>query len=268
MAKRPIERFTTAGEFAGAVDRALAERPARRPFASAPTPITRVLPEAGARSGGRGRMAAFAALAAAALGVGIAAGASGTGTTGHSRPVARAHALGRPLVAKRATPAAPQTTASKPKPATSASTTASTSTSTKPAPTTSTPSPSPAPPAGALEAQGHQLMNGGNYGNAIPVLRQAVATAAPASLTYAYALYDLGRSLRLAGDPRAAVPILWRRLQIPNQTGVVRTELTLALHALGQQGGGSTPGANSTHGQGHGRSADNQAAPSGNGPGD
>ena len=27
-------------------------------------------------------------------------------------------------------------------------------------------------------------------------------------LTYAYALYDLGRALRLSGDPTAAVPIL------------------------------------------------------------
>ena len=27
-------------------------------------------------------------------------------------------------------------------------------------------------------------------------------------LTYAYALYDLGRALRLSGDPAAAVPIL------------------------------------------------------------
>ena len=35
---------------------------------------------------------------------------------------------------------------------------------------------------------------------------------------YAYALFDLGRSLRLSGDPRAAVPVLYRRLQIPDQT--------------------------------------------------
>lgn len=77
-------------------------------------------------------------------------------------------------------------------------------------------------------------MIGGDYRNAIGVLRQAVATAPRSSITYAYALYDLGRSLRLAGDPRAAVPILWQRLHIPNQTGVVRTQLALALEALGQ----------------------------------
>jgi tetratricopeptide (TPR) repeat protein len=89
-------------------------------------------------------------------------------------------------------------------------------------------------------------MAGGEYKNAIPVLRRAAAMAPRSSLTYAYALYDLGRSLRLAGDPRAAVPILWRRLQIPNQTDVVRNELTLALQALGAQasrGGPATGGA-------------------------
>jgi len=103
-------------------------------------------------------------------------------------------------------------------------------------------------------------MLGGNYNTAIPVLRQAVAAATPASLTYAYALYDLGRSLRLAGDPRAAVPILWRRLQIPNQTGVVRSELALALRALGQQGGAS--------GAAHGQHGNNSSPPPGSGAGD
>jgi hypothetical protein len=86
-------------------------------------------------------------------------------------------------------------------------------------------------------------MMDGNFTAAIPVLRQAVADASPSSLTYAYALYDLGRSLRLAGDPRQAVQVLYQRLQIPNQTGAVREELQLALVALGQQAnGGAAPG--------------------------
>jgi len=91
------------------------------------------------------------------------------------------------------------------------------------------------------------------------VLRRALAAAAPGGLTYAYALYDLGRSLRLAGDPRAAVPILYRRLQIPDQTGVVRLELQRALQALGQQAqtriGPSAPAARAGHGKhrGNGR---------------
>ena len=74
-------------------------------------------------------------------------------------------------------------------------------------------------------------MLAGDYARRSRSLRQAVAGADPGSLTYAYALYDLGRSLRLAGDPRRAIPILERRLQIPNQTDVVRAELDLALQA-------------------------------------
>ncbi len=111
----------------------------------------------------------------------------------------------------------------------------------------------PPPTADTLEARGHELMIDGDYGAAIPVLRQAVQAASPSSLTYAYALYDLGRSLRLAGDPRDAVTVLYQRLQIPNQTEVVREQLQLALLALGQtaQSGGAgapAPGQSSQQG--------------------
>jgi tetratricopeptide (TPR) repeat protein len=78
-------------------------------------------------------------------------------------------------------------------------------------------------------------MADGTYTAAIATLRQALQAADPGSLTYAYALFDLGRSLRLAGDPQAAVTVLYQRLQIPNQTGVVRQQLQLALQALGQK---------------------------------
>ena len=55
----------------------------------------------------------------------------------------------------------------------------------------------------------------------MPILKRAMAATGedvsacvePDStmcLTYAYALYDLGRALRLSGDPAAAVPILER----------------------------------------------------------
>ena len=64
-----------------------------------------------------------------------------------------------------------------------------------------------------LEAEGHGLLEAGHYGDAVPVLEQAVlatgetlgACLKPASstcLTYAYALYDLGRALRLAASRR------------------------------------------------------------------
>jgi tetratricopeptide (TPR) repeat protein len=108
-------------------------------------------------------------------------------------------------------------------------------------------------------------MESGQYAQALPVLRQAVQTADPSGLTYAYALYDLGRTLRLAGDPQAAIPILEQRLKIPNQPGVVAYELSLARQQAGQapQAPGPGPGQNSQgdtvppapppgHGPGHG----------------
>jgi hypothetical protein len=119
-------------------------------------------------------------------------------------------------------------------------------------PTTSTATPAPptvtthaSTPAGgdatALEARGHELMLSGNYAPAIAVLEHAVAAASPGGLPYAYALYDLGHRLRVAGNPKAAVLVLARRLQISNQTGVVRHELQRAMR---QAAGTSTGGAN------------------------
>ena len=57
-------------------------------------------------------------------------------------------------------------------------------------------------------------MNSGRYDEAIPVLQRAVAGFPEGStdLTLAYALYNLGRSLRLAGRPAEAIPYLERRL--------------------------------------------------------
>lgn len=108
-----------------------------------------------------------------------------------------------------------------------------------------------------------------NYAAAIPVLRQAVAAAAPGSLTYAYALYDLGRSLRLAGDPKDAATVLYQRLQIPNQTDAVRLQLQLALQALGQQArtGGAGTGSHGHHHPGAGDGGGGQAGQGGGGGG-
>jgi tetratricopeptide (TPR) repeat protein len=104
-------------------------------------------------------------------------------------------------------------------------------------------------------------MTAGNYPAAVQVLRQALANSPKGSLTYAYALYDLGRSLRLAGDPRGAAQVLWQRMQIPNQTGTVRSELQSALQELGRKAkhgngpnGAGPPG--QSGGQGSGGSGD------------
>lgn len=84
-----------------------------------------------------------------------------------------------------------------------------------------------------LEARGHELMLEGRYGEALPVLREAVSRAPHTTLTYAYALFDLGRTLALDGHPKAAIPILERRLQIPNQPQVVLAELAFARREAG-----------------------------------
>ena len=95
----------------------------------------------------------------------------------------------------------------------------------------------------ALEARGHGLLEAGRYGNPVPVLNRAVlatgetlgACLEPASstvLTYAYALYDLGRAVRLSGESQAAVPILERRLQIDNQRWIVDAELHLGRRGI------------------------------------
>ena len=87
----------------------------------------------------------------------------------------------------------------------------------------------------SLNDQGFALMNEGRYDEAIPLLQQAVNSYPEGSsdLTYAFALFNLGRSLRLDGRPDEAIPILERRLEIPNQTATVQRELDAARAAAG-----------------------------------
>ena len=98
--------------------------------------------------------------------------------------------------------------------------------------------------AAQLEAQGHELVQSGEYDAAIAVLKKALAATGeslagcvqPSSetcLTYAYALYDLGRALRLNGPAAQAVGVLEHRLQIENQRPVVAEELASARRQLG-----------------------------------
>ncbi len=96
--------------------------------------------------------------------------------------------------------------------------------------------PAAADPSGAeLNQQGFDLLNAGRYEEAIPLLQQAVESfpEGTTDIDYAYALFNLGRALRLAGRPTEAIPYLEQRLQIPNQTATVRRELALARRAAG-----------------------------------
>jgi serine/threonine-protein kinase len=260
MAKRPEQRWPSAQAFAQALEASLSEaatRTMRPAVAAAPGPTRRsarssaaprtptpprtapVPPTSGRRSRRRG--ARLPALAALAAGVAVAAVVAGNlgGGSGHSTNSNSNAAAQRPAT-KASHKAAPAK--SKPAPQTT-----NTVTGTPAAATT------PAPVAETLEARGHQLMLDGSYSAAVPVLRQAAATAPHSSLTYAYALYDLGRSLRLSGDPKDAVAVLYQRLQIPDQTETVREQLQLALQALGQaanQSGGAGPGGGDSGDQG------------------
>ena len=101
----------------------------------------------------------------------------------------------------------------------------------------STPAPEEADPAGgsALNEQGYELIQAEEYEAAVPVLEEAVASFPEGSedLAYAYALFNLGNALRLSGRPEEAIPVLERRLEIPNQTGTVEEELEAARTEAG-----------------------------------
>jgi len=82
----------------------------------------------------------------------------------------------------------------------------------------------------ALNQEGFELIEAGEYESAVPILEEAVSAFPPGTedLDYAYALFNLGNALRLSGRPEDAIPVLEQRLAIPNQTGVVRRELAAA----------------------------------------
>jgi hypothetical protein len=93
-----------------------------------------------------------------------------------------------------------------------------------------------------LEAEGHRLLADGSYASAVPALASAIRAsgqsparctepASEACLTLAYALYDLGRALRLEGRHAEAVSVLSERLRIDNQRPTVQHELELARGA-------------------------------------
>jgi serine/threonine protein kinase len=251
MAKRPGARYRSAGAFVAALEAALEEAPTTNtvPIAASapgraaytvgsthtaagriPSPIV-----PGSLSPPRsGRVFALAALAVVIAGV-VALAAFGHG--GSSRPAASiaSHTSTRhqtrPAHTSRHKRAHPRTATSSSATASASSTTAAPSSAT----TASTPSSStPSGSAVGLQAQGHQELAAGNYGGAISTLHQALSASDPSSLTYAYALYDLGRALMLSGDPQAAIPVLEQRLRIPNQTPVVQQTLDQARQQAGQ----------------------------------
>lgn len=88
----------------------------------------------------------------------------------------------------------------------------------------------------ALNEQGFAMIQEGEYEAAVPVLEEAVSSFPEGTdeINYAYALFNLGNALRLSGRPEEAIPILERRLEIPNQEGEVRKELEAAYAEAGE----------------------------------
>jgi serine/threonine-protein kinase len=99
------------------------------------------------------------------------------------------------------------------------------------------PEPSATDPArgATLNEQGFAMIQAGEFEAAVPVLEEAVGSFPEGAdeLEYAYALFNLGNALRLSGRPEEAIPVLERRLEIPNQEGEVRKELEVAQAEAG-----------------------------------
>lgn len=92
----------------------------------------------------------------------------------------------------------------------------------------------------ALNDQGYDLIQEGNYEEAIPLLQDAVDALRGSGdeLTYNYALFNLAHALRMAGRPEDAIPLLEERLQYPDQQGTVAAELEAARAEAGLESDG------------------------------
>ena len=199
------------------------------PATGAPRPsaVTRHDDERGRRIGWL--LPALACLAALIAG-GLWLGLSGSGsqrakTAGGGAPAKHQNPGGRS--AGSASSASTPSTSPAPTANTSAPSTASGTTSASSAATAS------ATAGTDLNAQGYSLIQRGQYAEAVPVLRRAVAAfpRGTTDINYAYALFNLGHALRMSGHPEAAIPILERRLRIPDQTATVQAELDAARAA-------------------------------------
>ena len=103
--------------------------------------------------------------------------------------------------------------------------------------------------AASLNAQGFELLNAGQYAEAVGPLQQAyeACTGSEALDPCGYALFNYGRALRLSGNPDAAVPILEERLErFPDdQRETVEQELALAREGVTDDGSSDGAGATS-----------------------
>jgi eukaryotic-like serine/threonine-protein kinase len=87
-----------------------------------------------------------------------------------------------------------------------------------------------------LNEEGFARMQSGDFAGAVPILQEAVASWPEDSqdINYAYALFNLGKSLNRSGNPDEAIPYLEKRLNWPDQRETVQAELDLARRNAGQ----------------------------------
>ena len=219
LARHPGERPMTAGRLIGDLERAL-ERGDGAPAATTATaPLASAAPKRPARRppavAPQLRRTLVPALLVLVAGIAIVAALRGGGEGGGAeRAAADRPTAGRREASER--PARRERAASAPS-----------------APAAPAPAGGAGADGGSLNAQGYALMRQGRFGEAVPVLRRAVAAfpAGSGELEYAYALFNLGSALLRSGDPDAAIPVLERRLRIPNQRDTVARELKAARKA-------------------------------------
>jgi tetratricopeptide (TPR) repeat protein len=249
MARDPADRPGSAGELAHGLARALEEPPTapthatRRLDRTAPVPIAAAAPVAAkpppptgpARPRGRGKggrpigaialALVFLALAAATvIGAVLSSGGDDEPQRADRReqPAADGKAKKEKQKPKQEQPAQPA-----PAPAPEE----------EPAPPAEEQQASSDPSRGAqLNEEGYALMQQGDYAGAVPILQDAVASWPEDStdINYAYALFNLGKSLNRSGNPDEAIPYLEKRLQWNDQRETVQAELDLARRNAGE----------------------------------
>ena len=241
MSREPEDRPRSAGQLARSLDDAFkATQPATtrplpeptqrfdpptptptpRPAVAAPPPRRRTPPAATTRRGAP-RWLPVAVLIAALLVAGgaIAAITSGGDDPGTAAVAPTSKAPAKKHKAKKKTTTQAQQTQSQPTESQSQ--------------TTQAPAASSGDP-GQMQLQAHNLISQGKYDEAIALDKKVVDQGSGTGLTYAYALYDLGHALRLAGRPDEAIPILEQRMKINNQRDVVKAELEQAKRDAGK----------------------------------
>jgi serine/threonine-protein kinase len=201
LAKRPADRYPSAAAFASALEAALG--PTRQPPTRVVTPIGHASPMHRYRSDRRWWRGAAWSLFAVGMLVALLFGVwAAVMLTDHSQHNSTPRIITKVVTAQGTTSTRVVTT----RPAVSATTlTVTTSASGPPA------ARSPAPAtldAHQLNDQGYAMINRGDYAQAVPLLRRAVARlrgAGPTDPYEAYANYNLGYALLQSGRCRAAI---------------------------------------------------------------